>query len=113
MNLEQAHALVEGQARAWEECDVETVIAAFAPEGELISPGGRWQGHTAIQAAMKSFYEHAGEVKIKVTRVLIAGNQGAVEWTWSEIRLANGQHHQVDDAIIFEVNEAGQIVYWR
>ena len=113
MNFDQAWALVDRQARAWEDADVETVIAAFAPEGELISPGGRWQGHTAIRAAMKSFYEHAGEVKIKVTRVFMADHQGAVEWTWSETRLADRQRHQVDDAIIFEVNEAGQIVYWR
>jgi uncharacterized protein (TIGR02246 family) len=113
VNLEQAHALVERQAQAWEEADVETVSAAFAPEGTLISPGGRWQGHTAIRAAMQSFYEQAGEVKIEVTRVFIAGYQGAVEWTWSETRLADGRRHQVDDAIIFEMNEAGQIVYWR
>src|SRR5687768_479282 len=113
MSLDQTYALIDHQARAWEEADVETVIAAFAPEGELISPGGRWQGHTAIRAAMRLSYEHATEIKIKVTRVFIAGHQGAVEWTWSETRLADGQRHQVDDAIIFEVNEAGQIVYWR
>jgi uncharacterized protein (TIGR02246 family) len=113
MNLEQAYALVERQARAWEQADVETIIAAFAPEGELISSEGRWQGHAAIRATVQSFYDQAGEVKIKVTRVFIAGHQGAIEWTWSETRLADGQRYQVDDAIIFEVNEAGQLIYWR
>jgi uncharacterized protein (TIGR02246 family) len=113
MNLDQARILIERQARAWEQADVETVIAAFAPEGVLISPGGRWQGHAAIRAAMQSFYEHAGEVKVEVMRVFIAGNQGAVEWTWRETRLTDGRRHQVDDAIIFKVNKAGQIVYWR
>jgi uncharacterized protein (TIGR02246 family) len=113
VNLEQARALVDRQARAWEQADVETIIAAFAPEGVLISPGGRWQGHTAIRTAIQSFYDQAGKVKIKVTRVLISGHQGAVEWSWSETSPADSQCHQVDDAIIFEVNETGQLVYWR
>jgi uncharacterized protein (TIGR02246 family) len=113
MNIEQARALVEHQAQAWEQADFETIVADFASEGELISPGGRWQGAAAIRAAIEAFYEQAGEVKIEVSRVFMAGQQGAVEWTWSETRLADGQRYQVDDAIIFEVNEAGQLVYWR
>jgi uncharacterized protein (TIGR02246 family) len=113
MNIKQARMLIEHQARAWEQAEVETILAAFAPEGTLISPGGRWQGHAAIRTAIQSFYDQAGEVKIEISRVFITGHQGAIEWTWSETRLADGQRHQVDDAIIFEVNGAGQIVYWR
>ena len=94
MNLEQARSLIDRQARAWEQADIETVIAAFAPDGELISPGGRWQGHAAIRVAMRLFYEQAGEVKVEVTRVFIAGNLGAVEWSWSETRLADGGRRQ-------------------
>jgi uncharacterized protein (TIGR02246 family) len=112
MNLEQAQALVERQARAWEQADTEAAVADFAPDGVFISPGGRWQGHDEIRAAMQGFYEHATDVSVKITRVLINGNQGAAEWVWSEIRYAGGSRHTAEDAVIFELRN-GKIIYWR
>ena len=112
MNIEQAHALIERQARAWEQADADTAVADFAPHGVLISPSGRWRGHVAIRAAMAAFFETVDQVKVTVTRVLLDGDQGAVEWTWSEIRCADGSRHTAEDAIIFELCE-DKIVYWR
>lgn len=113
MNLTQAQALVNRQARAWEQADIETVVADFAPNGCFSSPGGQWQGHTEIRQAMAAFYEQATDVKIEVKRIIISGQQGAVEWTWRELRLSDNQHHTADDAIIFEVDNQNKIIYWR
>ncbi len=112
MNTQQARELVERQARAWERADLQAITADFAPDGILISPGGRWQGHDAIRAAAESFFQVAHQVKVEVTRVLIEGDAGAAEWTWSETRRADGSQHQAEDAIIF-VLRGDQIVYWR
>ena len=38
-------------------------------------------------------------------RVLLEGDQGAAEWTWSETDRADGGRHTVEDAIIFELRE--------
>jgi uncharacterized protein (TIGR02246 family) len=112
MTIEQAQALVERQARAWEQADVAAIVADFAPDGVFIAPGGRWQGHGAIRSAAAAFFAVATDVKIVVTRVLLDGDQGAVEWTWSETRRADGHRHSVDDAIIFTLCD-DKIHYWR
>ena len=112
MTIEQARALVERQARAWERGDVAAITADFAPDGVLISPGGRWQGHDALRIAAEAFFAVSTDVQITVTRVLLDGDQGAVEWTWSETRRADGRRHTVEDAIIFVLRD-DRIIYWR
>jgi uncharacterized protein (TIGR02246 family) len=112
MNSEQARALVERQARAWERADLAAIVADFAPDGVLISPGGRWQGYDSLRRGAESFFAAATDVQVVVTRVLLDGDQGAAEWTWSETSRADGRRHTVEDAIIFALRD-DQIVYWR
>jgi hypothetical protein len=52
------------------------------------------------------------DVRVVGTRVLLEGDQGAVEWTWSETNRADGSRHTVEDAIIFELRDA-KLVSWR
>ena len=112
MNRAQAHALVERQARAWERADLAAIVADFAPDGVLISPGGRWQGHDALRRTAEAFFASALDVHIVVTRVLLDGEQGAAEWIWSETSRTDGRRHTIEDAIIFILRD-DQIVSWR
>ena len=112
MNIQQAWALVERQARAWEQADLQAIAADFATDGILMSPGGRWQGETAIRAAAEGFFHVSTDVEVNVTRVLLDGDSGAAEWTWSETRRADGSRHRAEDAIIFLLQN-DKIVYWR
>lgn len=112
MNRNQAHALVQRQADAWQRADLDAIVADFAAGGLFISPGGRWQGQAAIRAAAQAFFAGASDVQITIHCVLIDGDQGAAEWTWSELRHSDQQRHSADDAIIFTVTN-GQITYWR
>lgn len=111
MDKNAAIELIERQARAWEQGDLDAISADFAPDGELISPGGRWRGHTAIRAGAAAFFAGVVAVEVTVTRVLYDGDAGAVEWTWCETR-ADGRMVAADDAIIFELRD-GKIVRWR
>jgi uncharacterized protein (TIGR02246 family) len=112
MNRQEITELIHRQARAWEQADPQAIVADFAPDGVLISPGGRWQGHAALREAAQSFFAGASDIKINIKRILIDGDQGAVEWTWSETKKPTGKCSNVDDAIIFMVHE-GKIMYWR
>jgi uncharacterized protein (TIGR02246 family) len=112
MDLTQARVLIERQARAWEGADIDACVADFAADALFISPGGRWQGPEAIRTAVKAFFVEAGNVKVEITRVMLDGDQGAVEWTWSEIRKHDGNRYWAEDAIIFEMRD-NKIVYWR
>ncbi len=112
MDRAQVRALVERQARAWERADVDGIVADFAPDVLFISPGGRWQGRQAVRGAAEAFFSAATDVRVVVTRVLLDGDHGAVEWTWSETSRADGHSHTVEDGIIFALRD-DKIVYWR
>ncbi len=47
-----------------------------------------------------------------IKRIVLSGDEGAVEWTWSETNKKTGKQSQAEDAIIFEL-EKGKIKYWR
>jgi uncharacterized protein (TIGR02246 family) len=112
MNSEEARALVERQARAWKGADPAAIIGNFAPDGALISPRGRWRGHDALRRAAESVFAAVTDVRVVVTRVLLEGDQGAAEWTWSETNRADGSRHTVEDAIIFELRD-DKLVSWH
>jgi len=112
MTIDEARALIERQARAWERADLSAIVADYALDGVLISPGGRWQGHESVRAAAASFFAEAMDVRVTVARVLLDGDAGAVEWTWSETRRADGRRYSMEDAIVFVLRD-DRIVYWR
>jgi uncharacterized protein (TIGR02246 family) len=112
MDKGQAIELVERQARAWEKADAEAVVADFAEDAVLISPGGRSEGKAAIRDGVIASSQKIRDVQVEITRVLIDGDEGAVEWRWSETRLSDGQRYSVEDAIIFVLRD-DKIIYWR
>lgn len=112
MTHDEAVILVDQFARAWEQADVEAIQDAFCEDGVFISPGGRWEGHAAIRCAAEEFFRDAAEVRVEVLRVVFDGEQGAVEWRWSERQRADQRRYAADDAIIFTLRE-GKVAYWR
>lgn len=105
-------AIVQRQARAWEQRDAEGISGDFAPDGVLITPSGRWVGPGAVREAAESFFANATDIKVHISRIVVDGDQGAIEWTWSETDIRTGQQRTTQDAIIFMVQEA-KIAYWR
>ena len=112
MTNQEALALVNRQAQAWQSNDVEAILTDFAADALFVSPGGRWCGHEQIAAAVHDFFSVTTDIEIGVTSVLCDGDRCAVEWRWSETRLLDGSQHSADDAIIFSLQN-GKIVYWR
>jgi uncharacterized protein (TIGR02246 family) len=104
--------LVQRQADAWQRGDIEAIVADFDEAGALITPGGTWVGPAAIRQAALDFWATVQSLQVEIKRLLVDGDQGAVEWRWTEVRLADGQAHSADDAIIFTLKQ-GKIVYWR
>lgn len=109
---EQVEALVHRQAAAWISGDAVAAAADFAEDGVLISPMGVWRGPHGVQAAVAAFLEVARVVDVQVRRILVDGDSGGVEWTWTEHRHGDAAPVTMEDAIVFRLRGAG-LVYWR
>ena len=114
MNLGVAtEVLVHRQARAWETGDVMGIIRDFAPDAVFVAGGVTFQGVEAIKKAAEDYFRQFTETKVTIKRMIFDDFQGAVEWDWSDRNLKTGKISQAEDAIIFELQDNGKIIYWR
>lgn len=101
------------QARdAWVAQDANALAQLFTPDGELIVPGQRWQGQARIRAEVIRFAQRHSDVKIDIRRIIIEGDQAAVEWYYEDTEKATGIRNKADDVIVVDF-QAGRISRWR
>ncbi|MFN8516998.1 MAG: nuclear transport factor 2 family protein [Chloroflexia bacterium] len=113
MTRDEVWAFLLARTRAWETGDLEAIAAGYAPDVVLIAPGGiRLEGVDALRENNARYFADYADIRVSLTRVVLDGDQGALEWTWSETRRADGRRRSVDDAIVF-VLRGGKIAYWR
>ncbi|MBC7869348.1 MAG: nuclear transport factor 2 family protein [Chitinophagaceae bacterium] len=104
--------IVYRQKNAWEQNDVEAILTDFAPHCVFITPKSRYEGIDAVRKVVEGFVQTGAKAQITIHRLMVDGNQGAVEWTWQETRPSSDEIIIAEDAIILEVVE-GKIIYWR
>lgn len=104
--------LVERQAKAWESADSDKIIADFAEDSLFIVPGSTFRGKQQIKESAESYFAEFTEIQITIKRIIANGNEGAIEWSWSDKNKKTGKTSQAEDAIVFELEE-GKIKYWR
>lgn len=101
------------QARdAWVARDADALARLFAPDGEIIVPGQRWQGQAKIREEVTRFAQQYSDVKIEIKRIIVKDNQAAVEWYYEDTEKATGLRNKADDAIIVDFKD-GRISRWR
>ncbi len=105
-------ALIEQAKDAWVARNADALAQLFAPDGELIVPGQRWRGQARIREEISKFAQQYTDVSIEIRRVVVDGNQAAVEWHYQDTEKATGKCNQADDAIVLEVKD-GRLSYWR
>ncbi|MBE9128273.1 MULTISPECIES: nuclear transport factor 2 family protein [unclassified Coleofasciculus] len=104
--------LVERQANAWETADSDKIVADFADDSLFIVPGSTFRGKPEIKKAAADYFAEFTETQVTLKRLIISGNEGAVEWNWQDKNRKTGEKSQAEDAIVFEL-EDGKIKYWR
>jgi uncharacterized protein (TIGR02246 family) len=108
----QVKQIIERQANAWETGNSEKIIADFAENCLFVVPGSSFSSKQQIKEAAESYFAEFTDTKVTIKRIVLSGDEGAVEWTWSETNKKTGKQSQAEDAIIFEL-EKGKIKYWR
>ncbi|GAC1397038.1 MAG: SgcJ/EcaC family oxidoreductase [Chloroflexota bacterium] len=106
--------LVRRQARAWEEGDVEAILADFAPEATFLAPGTVLRGHEEIRAGAEAYFARYHAIRARINRMVIdsTGRAGAVEWHWSATNRATGVREGTPDGIIVDLRD-GLVTRWR
>lgn len=133
MNPEEIRAIIRRAADACTARDGEGFAGLFAETGEIILSGqtrqgslqekqensasgtmqeNRLAGKAAIQKATVNYLAVLAEVKIEILRILVEGEQAAVEWRWCDRNLATGRDRCADNVILIEFN-SGLIARWR
>jgi uncharacterized protein (TIGR02246 family) len=108
----QVKQILERQANAWETGDSEKIVADFSEDCLFVVPGSSFSSKQQIKEAAESYFAEFTDTKVTIKRIVLSGDEGAVEWTWSETNKKTGKQSQAEDAIIFEL-EKGKIKYWR
>ncbi len=105
-------AFLERQIQAWETADSDKLIADFAEDSLFIVPGSTFRGKQQIKEAAKQYFSEFTDTKVTIKRIIVNGNEGTVEWSWSDKNKTTGEESHAEDAIVFELEE-GKIKYWR
>jgi uncharacterized protein (TIGR02246 family) len=112
MTHDEVHQLLLRRIRAWQAGDLDAIMAGYADDIVHISPYGRRVGVAEIRAANERYLAEYTGFEVQLHRLVVEGDQGALEWTWSETRRADGLRRSADDAIVFVLRD-GKISYWR
>jgi uncharacterized protein (TIGR02246 family) len=110
---EDLRALVERQARSWEQNDFALAAADWLPDGVLVSPGGQWRADE-LTAEMTKFHRDYTDLVVTIKNIFATANGSrlAVEWDWTVTRRRDGKRGTTPDAIIADLVD-GKIQSWR
>jgi uncharacterized protein (TIGR02246 family) len=111
--LAKIRALVERQARSWEQNDFDRGAVDWLPEGVLVSPGGQWSAEQ-VRGEMANFHAAYTDLAVTIKNVFAAadGRKVAIEWDWEVTRKSDGKRGNTHDAIIVDLRR-GKIKSWR
>lgn len=112
MTKSEVHSLLPRRARAWREEDLDAIMADYAPDVVHVSPYGHRVGAAAMREANARYLAEYTGFDVQLKRLIVDGDEGALEWTWTETRRADGLRRSTDDAIVFVLRD-GKISYWR
>jgi uncharacterized protein (TIGR02246 family) len=112
MTHDEVHDLLLRRIRAWRDEDLGAIMAGYADDIVHVSPYGTRVGVADMRAANARYLSEYTGFEVQLRRLVVEGDEGAVEWTWTETRRTDGVRRSADDAIVFVLRD-GKIVYWR
>lgn len=107
----EIHSIIQQARDAWVNGDADAFAALFTSDGEFLVPGNRWVGPEAIRQVAADFAANSASVTVEIRRIIVEGNQAAVEWYWEDTD-SSGRHNQADDVIVVDFVD-GKISRWR
>lgn len=107
----QVEHLVHEHARAWMTGDTSLVRRILHPEALLAYPRRRVDRDTWV-GELAAFHRQHEDTRVYVHRIIVDGDDFAVEWQFAATDRETGARTAVGDAIIGAVRD-GTIVLWK
>jgi len=105
------YTIIQQARDSWVNRDANAFACLFTSNGEFLVPGNHWVGQDAIRQVAADFAASSSNVTIEIRRIIVEGNQAAVEWHWEDTN-SSGYHNQADDVIVIDFIN-GKISRWR
>jgi ketosteroid isomerase-like protein len=103
--------LVWQHAKAWETGDAALFERIIHPDIVFAYPGGRL-GKPEIMGSFNDFARDFKDTRVYVHKILIQGDEVAVEWQFASTERQSGKRSAVSDGIIGRVKE-GRFILWK
>ena len=95
MTRDEIRAFLMRRADAWARKDLDVIMADYAPDIVYIAPTVRFDGTAGMRENAARYLAEFTDIEVELTRLIVDGNQGALEWTWSETRVVDGRRRSV------------------
>jgi len=86
MTHDEVRDFLMRRIRAWEAEDLDAIMADYAPDVVHITPGGRRVGTATMRENNARYLAEYTGFGVELTRLILDGDEGALEWTWTEAR---------------------------
>jgi ketosteroid isomerase-like protein len=103
--------LILQHAKAWETGDYKLLDSILHEELIFAYPGRRLNKSKTLQDFLE-FHETFNETKIYINKIIIDGDELAVEWQFASTNRKTGNRTAVSDAIIGKIQD-NKIIVWK
>ena len=110
-NNEFVKELVYKHAKAWETGDYELFESILHDELIFAYPSRRMNKNETLKDFI-DYHKSFNNTKIYINKIIIDGNDLAVEWQFASTNIKTGNRTAVSDAIIGKV-KGGKLIVWK
>ena len=103
--------MVKEHALAWETGDKELLGKLLHDEVVFAYPGRRLNKAQTIED-LEYFSSNFNDTKVYINKIIVYGNDVAVEWQFATTEIKTGKRQVVSDAIVGSVKD-GKFVVWK
>ena len=106
-----AKEIVYKHAKAWETGDLELLDSILHEDVIFAYPGRRLDKQETL-ADLIDYNKSFKDTKIYINKIIVNGNELAVEWQFASTSIKTGNRTAVSDAIIGKMKD-GKIIVWK
>ena len=103
--------MVNDHAEAWKTGNLELLDNLLHEDVIFAYPGRRLNKAQTLED-LEYFKDHFKDTEVYINKIIVEGNNVAVEWQFATTKIETGERQVVSDAIIGKVKD-GKFIVWK